>query len=109
MDLITDLLNATVAVSRRQTVSDGSGGQTSVWAPVGTYQARLSQPTDSEGVSADQEEQRITGQVYFDSDVPIQRGDRLAVDDRQLEVLAVLVPSEPIYRRADCRDIQAGT
>jgi len=107
------LLNTTVELRRRRTTDDGMGGQESEWETVGTLPARVSQPATGgqagEQVIAAQAARRITQRIYLEASTDVTRGDMLVtVDARELMVEAMVQPSEPAYRRADCVDQQEG-
>ena len=107
------LMNTTVLVQRREQAPDGMGGQESDWQDLATYPARISQPATGgqarEYVTAAQATRTITQRVYFLPGVDVIRGDRvLTLNGRTLAVEAIIEPSEPVYRRADCREDQEG-
>lgn len=101
--MIGHLLNRTAALWRKSTTSDGSGGQTVEWAQAGTVPVRLSSPRATERQAAAQEGAEITHVAYFGADSDVRRGDRLIDGDLTVELLAVTVPSDPRFQRADCR------
>lgn len=87
---------------RHQTGPDGSGGQTTTWAQVGTVRARVSQATTAERVAAQQAGADHTQPVYLSPRADVRRGDELRGPEGSWRVKAVIRPSEPVYLRADC-------
>lgn len=100
------LYNKYAEVHRRASASDGAGGWVITWQPVGHTRARRSQPSAAQQVLAQQAGSRITDTWYLPPGADVWRGDRLIVGDLTFEVEAVVEPSEPIYRRADCSRTQ---
>ncbi|WP_435107795.1 head-tail adaptor protein [Nocardiopsis synnemataformans] len=99
-------LNARLALWRRTSVPDGSGGQTTTWTEVGPIRCRLSQPSAAERVAARQAGADHTQPVYFNPGADVQRGDELRRGGQVWRVAATVVPSEAVYLRADCELIQ---
>ncbi len=106
---VEGLLNRTCTIEARTATADGAGGWTGeTWSTVAELVAcRVSQPTTATVTVAVQQEETITSQVYFAAaGVVPTRGQRLVLGDRIMLVVAVVEPSEPIYRRADCTEVQ---
>ena len=103
------LLDTEVVHERRETQDDGMGGVTSEFNVLGFKLVRISQPLDEEVRVALQEEKRFTHRVYLDPDDEVERGDRFTThDDLTMTVKAVVVPSYPAYKRAQCEATQEG-
>lgn len=111
--MIDHLLNRRLDVYRRQSAPDGSGGESSVRAKVATVRARVSQPRASERILAEQAGARFDHYVYLSPRADVRRGDQLrdagADPDSSpyFDVEAVVEPSDPRYRRAQCERIVA--
>ncbi len=100
------LLNRSLEVWRRAFVADGSGGRSATWGQVGTVRARVSQPSAAERTVAAQSGAVHTHAIYLLPDTDGRRGDELRGDGQVFEVHAVFEPSDTVYRRADCQEIQ---
>jgi SPP1 family predicted phage head-tail adaptor len=99
-------LNRTLAVWRPDPVGDGAGGQTVTFVQVGTVRARVSQATAAERVVAAQAGAAHTQPVYLPPAADVARGDELRGDGDVFRVKATVMPSEPVYLRADVELIQ---
>lgn len=105
---IARLLNTSVEVWRDVRTPDGMGGWVTGWSKVTDLRARISQPSATERVLADQNGADLSHVVYLLPTVDVRRGDQLHTAGRQFDVLSVFEPSEPgTYLRADCRVRQA--
>jgi len=105
--VIGHLLNRTVHLWREERTETGSGGWIVDWVPKGARKARLSQPSASERIVAEQAGASLDARFYFADGTDVHRGDRLYDGAAVYRVAAVVVPSEPgVYRRADCEHIQ---
>lgn len=110
MTSVAGLLNRTVEVWRRAEQNDGAGGEQTVWTRVDTRQMRISQPTTAgraERYAGPQNLGDLTHVVYDLPDADIRRGDQLRADGLILRVITTLHPSEPIYLRANCEQLQS--
>ncbi|HEX6685759.1 MAG TPA: head-tail adaptor protein [Candidatus Limnocylindrales bacterium] len=99
-------LNRSLQVWRPDLTDDGAGGQSVAYAQAGTVRARVSQPTAAEQVEAAQAGATHTQPVYLLPDADVRRGDELRGDGDVFRVKATIVPSEPVYLRADVELIQ---
>ncbi|MGH3599810.1 MAG: phage head completion protein [Pseudonocardiaceae bacterium] len=99
-------MNRSLAVWRRSFTSDGAGGRSDVWGQVGTVAARVSQPTAAERLAAGQAGAALTHAVYVLPEVDVRRNDELRGAGLVLRVHAVVVPSQVVYQRADCVEVQ---
>lgn len=106
MPPIGNYLNRRLQHYRRETTSDGSGGQIATWVSLGPVRARVSQPTAAERVAAQQAGADHTQPVYVRPRSDVRRGDELRGPEGAWRVNAVFRPSEPVYLRADCELIQ---
>jgi head-tail adaptor len=104
------LLNTTVVVERREMIDDGMGGAESEWHVVGAFPARVAQGARSgrdDSTVARQLVMTPNHRVYFQFGADVARGDRVWTEDgREMNVRAILYPSEPAYVRADCSNRQ---
>ncbi|WP_413788073.1 head-tail adaptor protein [Streptomyces platensis] len=110
MSRVARLLNASATVWRASRTSDGMGGWDETRTQVGNkpVRARISQPSATERVVADQSGSTLSHVVYLLPDADVRRGDELRQPGRVFKVLAVFEPSEPgTYLRADCEVRQA--
>lgn len=90
-------------VQRRTVTSDGAGGQTETWTTVATVPCRVAPSGGaSEGIVANESAGRAGFVVTVPSDTDVRGTDRLVIDDRQLEVVAVLTRSWEVARRVEC-------
>lgn len=104
---ITHLLNRTLEVWRTSRVPDGLGG----WTTTKVRQpddvaAKVDQPTASERMLAQQAGSEHSHNVYLLSTAAVLRGDELRGEGQEFRVLAVVEPSGPVYRKAECQLIQ---
>jgi head-tail adaptor len=102
------LLNSSVTIWRVSAVPDGSGGEVTSLAQVGTSRAMISQPSASERMLADQGQSLHSHNVHLPPTVNVRRGDQIRHGAQSFRVLAVFTPSRPIYLRADVELIQHG-
>ena len=105
-------LNKTLQVWRPTRVADGQGGSEDVYAQVvgagATVLAKVSQPAAAEQIEAQQAGTSMTMIVHMQPGVDVRRGDELReVDGDRLRVKYVIRPSNPVYLRADCEQIQS--
>lgn len=107
--MIGGLLNRTLQVWRPSSARDPGGGYDEAAGHVGTVEARVSQPTATQRVQAQQAGTDLTDVIYLEPDADVARGDELR-DPGTGEVFAVestVTPSEAVYLRADCTRRQA--
>jgi SPP1 family predicted phage head-tail adaptor len=94
-------------VWRPDLVDDGAGGQDVEMVEVGQVRGRVSQPTAAERVVAMQAGAEHTAAVYLAPSADVRRGDELRGGGETFRVKATIVPSEPVYLRADCERIES--
>ena len=110
--MIGQLLTTLLDVWRDATADDGAGGRTTTPTLAGTVRARISQPTAVEQVVARQAGSRHDHHIYLLPTVDVRRGDVLrphgatAGSRPYYDVISVIEPSEPAYRRADVELVQ---
>lgn len=110
MSRLSHLLNRRIEVWRPVRVDDGMGGWEETWTQVGTVRTRVSQPSATERVVADQSQARLTHVVYLEAAADVRRGDELRDGTRVFTVLATFEPSvSGTYLRADCEARQPTT
>jgi len=104
----THELNRRFRVLRPTTSGDDLGGSTVADTDLGIVRAKVSQPAGVEQVEAMQASTSLTVIVHFKPGTNVRRGDKLvALDDGDsLRVKSTVEPSEPIYLRADCEQLQ---
>lgn len=104
----THELNRRFRVMRPVTTADDLGGSTVAEVDSGTVRAKISQPAGVEQVEAMQAGTSLTVIVHFKPNADVRRGDHLiALDDGDdLRVKSTVVPSDAIYLRADCEQLQ---
>jgi hypothetical protein len=90
------------AVWRTTLVDDGQGGEEETTAEVGQVRGKVNQPTAAEVVVAQQSGVELTYAVHLLPGADVERGDQLRDGTDHYRVKAVFVPSEPVYKRADC-------
>lgn len=96
-----------LAVWRRQSSEDPYGGTTSAFVQVGTVRAKVSQPSAAEQIEAQQAGSNMTMIVHMQPTEIVYRGDELRrANGDKLRVKYTIEPSEPVYLRADCEQIQ---
>jgi SPP1 family predicted phage head-tail adaptor len=94
-------------VWRPTTVADDSGGETVTMVQQASVRAKVSQPAAAEQIEAQQAGSTMTMIVHMRPDADVRRGDELRrVDADVLRVKYTIAPSEPVYLRADCEQIQ---
>lgn len=97
-------------VMRPATTSDDVGGSTVAEVQVGRpVRAKVSQPAAVEQLEAQQAGTSFAVIVHMLPGADVRRGDRLvALDDGDnLRVKSTIQPSEAVYLRADCEQIQS--
>lgn len=102
-------LPESLQVWRPTRVDDDQGGEVvtlvqqddPVWA-------KVSQPAAAEQIEAQQAGSTMTMIVHMRPDADVRRGDILVRPDAdRLRVKYTIMPSEPVYLRADCEQVQA--
>ncbi len=101
-------LNRTFRVMRPTTAGDDVGGSSVTEVDSGTVRAKISQPAGVEHVEAMQADTSLTVVAHFKPTADVRRGDHLiALDDGDdLRVKSTVRPSDPVYLRADCEQLQ---
>lgn len=101
-------LNRGFEVWRNVLSSDDVGGTDATLARVGEVRAKVSQPAAVEQLEAQQAGASFSVIVHLRPDADVRRGDRLiALDDGDnLRVKSTITPSDPVYLRADCEQLQ---
>jgi hypothetical protein len=107
-EIATRELNRRFAVWRNVLTDDGIGGTTVTPTEVGEVRAKVSQPAAVEQLEAQQAGASFSVIVHLKPRADVRRGDVLrALDDGDdLRVKSTVVPSTPIYLRADCEQVQ---
>lgn len=102
-------LNRRFAVWRTVTGTDDVGGTTTSSQQVGVVRAKVSQPAAVEQLEAQKAGATFSVIVHLKPRADVRRGDILrALDDGDdLRVKSTIMPSTPIYLRADCEQLQA--
>jgi len=102
-------LNRRFRVMRPATSADDIGGTDVDEVAVGIVRAKVSQPAGVEQLEAMQAGASFSVIVHLLPNADVRRGDHLvALDDGDdLRVKSTIMPSEPIYLRADCEQIQS--
>lgn len=109
MPIGNDELNRKFRVKRPTTTEDTGGGSEVTLTDLGVIRARVSQPAAVEQLEAQQASATFSVIVHMKPDANVRRGDHLvALDDGDsLRVKSTIVPSERVYLRADCEQLQA--
>ncbi len=104
----THELNRRFRVMRPGSTGDSSGGSVPTLTEVGIVRAKISQPTTAEQYEAQQAGSTFTVIAHLKPTADVRRGDRLiALDDGDsLRVKSTVTPSDPVYLRADCEQLQ---
>jgi SPP1 family predicted phage head-tail adaptor len=101
-------LREKLEVWRLTDTPDGQGGWTTAYAKAGTVRAKVSQPTAAEQIEAQRAGSTMASIVHLLPTVDVRRGDELRrPDGDRLRVKYTIHPSEPVYLRADCEQLQA--
>lgn len=101
-------LGESLEVWRPTTVDDGQGGETITPVRHPDVRAKVSQPAAAEQIEAQKAGTTMTMIVHMRPDADVRRGDFLhRSDGDQLRVKYTITPSEPVYLRADCEQLQA--
>lgn len=105
----THELNRRFRVMRPTVTGDDSGGSGITLADRGVVRGKVSQPTTQEQYEAQQAGSSFTVIVHLKPTADVRRGDNLvALDDGDsLRVKSTVTPSDPVYLRADCEQLQA--
>jgi head-tail adaptor len=100
-------LRETLTVWRKTSVNDEYAGTSYDFAQVGTINAKVSQPTAAEQIEAQQAGSNMTMIVHMGPNENVLRGDELRrTNGDKLRVRYTIRPSDPVYLRADCEQIQ---
>jgi SPP1 family predicted phage head-tail adaptor len=104
-----DELREKLEVWRPTEVDDGQGGSSTELVRIGTHvRAKVSQPAAAEQIEAQQAGSTMTMIVHLRPDADVRRGDELRrADGDKLRVKYTIHPSDPVYLRADCEQIQS--
>jgi SPP1 family predicted phage head-tail adaptor len=95
-------------VQRPAEVGDGQGGTEVELTDAGRVRAKVSQPAAAEQIEAQQAGSTMTMIVHLLPDADVRRGDELLrADGDRLRVKYTIHPSEAVYLRADCEQIQS--
>jgi SPP1 family predicted phage head-tail adaptor len=88
------LLNHDCSVSRRRRTSDGQGGWSKDYVPIGTLRGRIRPASSAEREQAMLEQRQITHVFYCLASEDVVRGDRLIVEDLTVDIDALREPSK---------------
>lgn len=101
-------LNRRFRVMRPTSTPDNMGGTVVTPVDRGVVYAKVSQPASVEQLEAQQAGSSFAVIVHLLPSADVRRGDHLvALDDGDdLRVKSTIVPSDPVYRRADCEQLQ---
>ena len=95
-------------VWRPAATTDDQGGEVVTLTDVGTVRAKVSQPTAAEQIEAQRAGSSLAMIVHLRPDADVRRGDELRrPDGDRLRVKYTVHPSEPVYLRADCEQLQS--
>lgn len=102
-------LNRRFEVWRNVEVGDDLGGTAVTRVKQSEVRAKISQPTAVEQVEARRAGASFTVVAHLKPSADVRRGDELrALDDGDsLRVKSTIMPSTPVYLRADCEQMQA--
>lgn len=105
----TQELTRRFRVMRPTTTSDDVGGSDVTEVDKGVIRAKVSQPAGVEQLEAMQAGTSFAVIVHMKPRTDVRRGDHLvALDDGDdLRVKSTVMPSEAVYLRADCEQIQS--
>ena len=108
MSVFTALLNRDYTIYPKVRTSDGQGGWTESYEPVGTaVRGRMRPVSGSERESASQYGRDITHVLYVPATVDIRRGDMVAGGGITVEVLGIREPSQAAHHlEIDCLERQ---
>lgn len=100
------LLNNSFVVTRITRTSDGAGGWTVSYTPVGTYDGRIRPATGQEREVAARMERHISHVLYMEIE-DIERGDMVTCGDLTVEVMGNREPSRAGHHlEIDCLERQ---
>lgn len=103
------LFSHTFNVFRAGRVSDGQGGWTEGFVPVGTVRGRLRPATARERLVAQQLQAELSHVFYAGAAADVRRGDRVEGAGKAVLVVAVRDPSHAGHHiEADCQEVQTG-
>jgi head-tail adaptor len=104
----THELNRRFRVMRPTTTRDDVGGASVAEVDHGVVRAKVSQPASVEQLEAMQAQAAFSVIAHFKPSADVRRGDHLiALDDGDdLRVKSTVTPSDRVYLRADCEQLQ---
>lgn len=104
----TSELNRRFRIMRPTRSPDDVGGSDVTNVDHGIVRAKVSQPAGIEQLEAAQAQASFAVIVHFKPNADVRRGDHLvALDDGDnLRVKSTVMPSDPVYLRADCEQLQ---
>jgi hypothetical protein len=101
-------LPESLEVWRPTKTEDDYGGEVVVPVQHPTVRAKVSQPAAAEQIEAQQAGSTMTMIVHMLPGVDVRRGDELRrADGDRLRVRYTIRPSQAVYLRADCEQLQA--
>lgn len=103
---ISHRLNRVLEVWRETVTDDGMGGQEVTLVRQVDVVAKVDQPSASVRLLAQQAGADHTHDIYLLPAADVQRGDELRGEGQAFRVDSVVVPSAPIYRKAEAELIQ---
>ena len=105
MGISSGLLNQTLTLQSITATDDGQGGQSFVWADVGSFRGRISPLTAQERLLQNKATMATTHRIYCDP-MTVTPKDRIKWGTYYFEIIGITNPSE-IYHHLeiDCREI----
>ena len=94
MSVFESLLNNDFTVRRPSRQSDGQGGFTAIYSPMGSITGRMRPQNAAERTVADSEEAQISHVFYTVAGEDVLRGDLILLGDFSVEVLDIREPSQ---------------
>jgi SPP1 family predicted phage head-tail adaptor len=105
--MLSSLLNREFVHYRKTRTSDGYGGWEEVFVQLPNFKGRLSPIEGKEQEWAESPVRQLMHVLYTEADLDIRRGDRVLIDNRELEVMLIREPSQAGHHlEIDCREVQ---
>jgi SPP1 family predicted phage head-tail adaptor len=105
--MFNGLLNRTFNHYRLTRVGNGYGGWEETWVQLADFQGRLRPVEGKELEWAESPVRQLMHVLYTKPTLDIRRGDRVVIDNRELEVKLIREPSMADHHlEIDCREVQ---
>jgi SPP1 family predicted phage head-tail adaptor len=105
--MFPSLLNREFEHYRKTRTTDGYGGWEEVFVQLPNFRGRLRPVEGKEQEWAESQIRQLMYVLYTEANLDIRRGDKILIDDHELEVMLVREPSQAGHHlEIDCKEIQ---